>query len=113
MLKQVGETVINPCPQILLAIVELSEAGTMSYRYGIVDPRRSVIAQFDRRKGVYRQDQYHYRESRLLEAHREKLVLYQFDGSKEADHYFCKEICGIYYTPQAPIGSKPILRYKS
>lgn len=89
MLKQVGETVINPVHKSSChcGAVELE----LELPNGIVDPRRCNCS-ICRRKGAI-VGSVPLSGIKIVRGE-EKLVLYQFD-TKEADHYFCK-VCGIY-----------------
>jgi len=89
LLKQVGETVINPVHKSSChcGAVELE----LELPNGIVDPRRCNCS-ICRRKGAI-VGSVPLSGIKIVRGE-EKLVLYQFD-TKEADHYFCK-VCGIY-----------------
>lgn len=89
MIKQVGETVINPVHKSTChcGAVELE----VQLPDGIVDPRRCNCS-ICRRKGAVVGS---VPLSGLKVAKgKDKLSLYQFD-TKEAEHYFCS-VCGIY-----------------
>ena len=89
MLKQVGETVINPVHKSTChcGAVELE----IYLPDGIVDPRRCNCS-ICRRKGAI-VGSVPLSGLKIVKGE-EKLGLYQFD-SKEAEHYFCS-VCGIY-----------------
>jgi len=89
LIKQIGETVINPvhksschCGAVALEI---------SLPEGIVDPRRCNCS-ICRRKGAVVAS-VPLSGLKVVKGE-DKLWLYQFD-TKEAEHYFCS-ICGIY-----------------
>ena len=89
MIKQVGETVINPIHKSTChcGAVELE----IHLPEGIVDPHRCNCS-ICRRKGAIVAS---VPLSRLkVVKGEEKLNLYQFD-TKEAEHFFCS-VCGIY-----------------
>ena len=89
MLKQVGETVVNPVHKSTChcGAVELE----IQLPDGIVDPRRCNCS-ICRRKGAI-VGSVPLSAIKVVKGE-DKLGLYQFD-TKEAEHYFCK-VCGIY-----------------
>ena len=89
MLKQVGETAINPIHKSTChcGSVELE----LQLPDGIVDPRRCNCS-ICRRKGAV-VGSVPLSGLKIVKGE-DKLSLYQFD-TKEAEHYFCS-ICGIY-----------------
>ena len=89
MLKQVGETVINPVHKSTChcGVVELE----IQLPEGIIDPRRCNCS-ICRRKGAV-VGSVPLSGIKIVKGE-DNLGLYQFD-TKEAEHYFCK-ICGIY-----------------
>ena len=89
LIKQIGETVINPVHKSTChcGAVELE----INLPEGIVDPRRCNCS-ICRRKGTVVASV--PLSSLKVVKGEHKLTLYQFD-TKEAEHYFCS-ICGIY-----------------